>query len=907
MRRGVLPPLVTPAARMAGPTAPFAESFDTEPPVGANTLLGDPCVPEFLSGSDLGSAELVLPPPPIPPIAQKPSDEAPMPELIDGRYEMHEELAVGGMSRVFRAFDRSLNRDIALKVLRSRFMQKDEVALRFVEEARVTARLQHPGIVPVYETGKLRDGRPYIAMKLVHGRTLKDLLAARSTPQQDRAHFISIFEQVCQTMAYCHSRGVLHRDLKPENIMVGAFGEAQVMDWGLAKTYDPNGACIDPSQLGGNLSYLSEYKGENPSEAIEDTKIVRVHVAHGMDGATEAGQILGTFQYMPPEQALGETDRLDFRSDVFALGAIMCQILTGKPPYSLQRAEARRQARGAELGPAFAEMDKSGGDLELVALAKRCLNPVQAERPRDAGALALEVAAYLRGVQERLHDELVRQVAADANVRTRLHAEAAARTVKRTFTASGLAIVALLSIASFVALYYRGQRDALASVEEGKRQARTQWIESGLKEADGQVRRAWGAPGPPDEWRNQLDLADKTMQNIRQLVAQDPEPGQYFDRLAALAKTAARSRGEYELLLRLDRLRLEDTDSHPDLNRASQLGVEYAQAFNASELAPLADATGAALARLEASPAKAKFLVQCLNWLTATSNAAERQRLSEMLASSLPASVGLSDWLAAAEAKEFEKMRSLAEKMAAAGIDPDMAVVLGAHARRVGADEAAEILLKDGLARGADPFHAHRELGFICRNAPEKRAEAIRHLSAAQALRPGWAFPHVDLALALSKDRRTIEALDQLRQAVKVEPDCVPAWWHLAGLQRDTGRYADAVKSFRELLKDPARLGRDMRGKARIAASMAAVRASLTGGADAAALRKQAGDWLLEHRAQFEREPHPSDRSVLSQWRTDQKFAPIRDAEFLDAMPAAEKAEWEAVWKQVDATLAAMP
>ena len=157
------------------------------------------------------------------------------------RYQLVGELARGGMGAIFQGRDLELGRDLAVKVIREEHRDDPEMVRRFVEEAQIGGQLQHPGIVPVHELGRLPDGRMFIAMKLVRGRTLAALLAARRGPDDDRMRFLSIFEQVCQTMAYAHARGVVHRDLKPSNIMVGTFGEVQVMDWGLAKVLDQGG------------------------------------------------------------------------------------------------------------------------------------------------------------------------------------------------------------------------------------------------------------------------------------------------------------------------------------------------------------------------------------------------------------------------------------------------------------------------------------------------------------------------------------------------------------------------------------------------------------------------------------------------------------------------------------------
>src|SRR5205807_2370325 len=154
------------------------------------------------------------------------------------------------------------------------------------------------------------DRRPYFTMKLVRGQTLARLLAGRADPAQDLPRFLGVFQQVCQAVAYAHARGVIHRDLKPLNVMVGAFGEVQVMDWGLAKVLPPR-----PTAAGSEDS-----EPDKAASAIET-----VGSASG-ERATEAGCVLGTRAYMPPEQAQGDVGRVDRRADVFGLGAILCEI-----------------------------------------------------------------------------------------------------------------------------------------------------------------------------------------------------------------------------------------------------------------------------------------------------------------------------------------------------------------------------------------------------------------------------------------------------------------------------------------------------------------------------------------------------------------------------------------------------
>jgi eukaryotic-like serine/threonine-protein kinase len=242
------------------------------------------------------------------------SDTIPAPAERADRYQFFGEIARCGMGAVLRGRDPDLGRDLAVKVLLESHEDKPEMLRRFVEEAQIGGQLQHPGIVPVYELGTFADRRPYFTMKLVKGRTLSALLAERPSPAHDLPRFLSIFEAICQTVAYSHARGVIHRDLKPSNVMVGSFGEVQVMDWGLAKVLKESG--------------IADQSPDQP--APEESLVATVRSGSNQD-ESQAGSVLGTPAYMAPEQATGEIQRLDRRTDVFGLGSILCEILTGRP------------------------------------------------------------------------------------------------------------------------------------------------------------------------------------------------------------------------------------------------------------------------------------------------------------------------------------------------------------------------------------------------------------------------------------------------------------------------------------------------------------------------------------------------------------------------------------------------
>jgi WD40 repeat protein/tRNA A-37 threonylcarbamoyl transferase component Bud32/tetratricopeptide (TPR) repeat protein len=327
------------------------------------------------------------------PIVRPQSAEMPQKDA-DSRYQLQGEIARGGMGAILKGRDTDLGRDLAIKVLLDSHKNKPEVVQRFIEEAQIGGQLQHPGIAPVYELGQFADRRPFFSMKLVKGETFSKILSARKDPAEDRGRFLAIFEQVCQTMAYAHSRGVIHRDLKPANIMVGAFGEVQVMDWGLAKVL-PTGGVSDERKAHSLSSDHSVIQTLRSKAGGTTPELFGSH--------TQVGSVMGTPAYMPPEQALGEIDQLDERADVFGLAAILCEILTGRPPYvGDDGTQVFRLAVRGKLEPCFERLSVCGADAELIALTTQCLELEPKARPRDAGVLVKRITAYLTSVEARL-------------------------------------------------------------------------------------------------------------------------------------------------------------------------------------------------------------------------------------------------------------------------------------------------------------------------------------------------------------------------------------------------------------------------------------------------------------------------------------------------------------------------
>ncbi|MBE7496560.1 MAG: protein kinase [Verrucomicrobiaceae bacterium] len=240
--------------------------------------------------------------------------------LPAGSYTVGDEIAHGGMGTVLEVEDRELGRKVAMKVMRLEASASEQARARFVREATVLARLEHPNIVPIHELGRDEEGRLYYTMKLVIGRTLQAVingLNARDPHYVEHYtldRLLTVFRKVCDALAFAHSKGVLHRDLKPENIMVGEFGEVLVMDWGLAKILH------------------EEEEGADASHPVIDLQHSTFLTEEERLAQTMAGAVMGTPQYMSPEQALGQLEQLDERSDIYSLGGILYALLTLRPP-----------------------------------------------------------------------------------------------------------------------------------------------------------------------------------------------------------------------------------------------------------------------------------------------------------------------------------------------------------------------------------------------------------------------------------------------------------------------------------------------------------------------------------------------------------------------------------------------
>jgi PAS domain S-box-containing protein len=305
------------------------------------------------------------------------------------RYLIGRELGRGGMGIVYEGWDARLQRSVAVKIMDRIQHARSGGLQRFFREARVASRLEHPGIVTIHEFDVAPDGEAFIVMQLLSGHTLKRVLADTVDRAAALPALLAVFHDVCQAMASAHGAGVIHRDLKPSNIMVGPFGVVTVMDWGVAKVLADGDELIDDVDVTVPVAH----------DAAETT--------HSQ--STVAGTVFGTPSYLAPEQARGEVGHVDRRADVFGLGSILCEILTGMATFTADDTDARwKKAAAGDTAEAIGRLDACGAPLPVVMLAKRCLALDPAARPADAAEVVTDLTDYLEAGQRRAEQQLVR-------------------------------------------------------------------------------------------------------------------------------------------------------------------------------------------------------------------------------------------------------------------------------------------------------------------------------------------------------------------------------------------------------------------------------------------------------------------------------------------------------------------
>lgn len=371
------------------------------------------------------------------------------PTFVENRYAFLEEHARGGMGRILRVYDHHIGREIALKELvppdkkegqKRQTVDQAVFAKRFLEEAQITGQLEHPGIVPVYDLGHHEDGTPYYTMKFVRGQTLYS--AINNAPSfKDRLVLLSPFINLCQALAYAHSRGIIHRDIKTSNVMLGEFGETIIIDWGLAKKQGDKG------------SDEEEFEQKGSSSGSED-------IYFSDKPGTAWGQVLGTPACISPEQAQGHTNEIDHRSDIYGLGAVLYEILTTYPPFS---GTTSKEIISKVIHDAPLPIRTLAPDVPkaLAAICEKAMHKDPNQRYQSAKNLANDILRFQSGQIVKAHTYTFNELFSRLIMRYRPYTHI-------TFVA--ILLILLLSIFSYIQV--RKQRNQAILAKAGETRAR---------------------------------------------------------------------------------------------------------------------------------------------------------------------------------------------------------------------------------------------------------------------------------------------------------------------------------------------------------------------------------------------------------------------------------------------------
>jgi serine/threonine-protein kinase len=671
----------------------------------------------------------------------------PLPEAGQwlGEFELLDVIGWGGMGIVYRARQPKLNRLVALKMIRADGSADPAEVRRFRTEAEVVAGLEHPSIVPVYEVGE-RDGLLYLSMRLVEGGTLADRLDGFTADPRAAARLVA---DTAWAVHFVHQRGILHRDLKPSNILLDREGQPHVSDFGLAKRLEADASL------------------------------------------TQKGAIVGTPQYMAPEQTSGRKGAVTTATDVYGLGAVLYALLTGRPPFQGETVlETLEQVREREPEPPRRINAKVDRDLETICL--KCLQKDPQRRYESAQALAEDLERWQTG----------EPIAA----RRPSPVQRLGRWVQRhPRTATTLATVALIAAAAWMT-WDRQRLQAEAASRQVAEQAEALWRKGRLPEAEAVARRA-------------ADLLPRAGGD------------------AGLKQRVGEMVADYTLLRRLDEARLHRVNHRADAttidHRPTLAGFEAAfrEEYGVDVLG---GDEAVVLAELRRRAIRADLVAALDDWSVEMKDPAESLRLLKLANALDPDPQGIAArWRRLSVPGNVEELRKLA---AEAERDPPPTAFLV----RLGltlieaSDRAAGLrLLRLAQRRRPDDIWALAVLVEQLLDAgPDHAAEAVGYLTAAQSLRPdspvvlgnlGYALldlgryedaldyfrmfqaiePHSakihnNLGTALVRMKRIPEAVDEFRHAVALAPEDSQAWQNLGLALRDANRPADAVKALRK-------------------------------------------------------------------------------------------------------------
>jgi serine/threonine protein kinase/Tfp pilus assembly protein PilF len=703
--------------------------------------------------------------------------------------------ARGGLGEVFVAIDAELNREVALKEIQDRHADQPESRARFLLEAEITGGLEHPGIVPVYGLGSYPDGRPFYAMRFIRGDSLQEAIQRFHAPQQPGhdpqarnlafRQLLGRFVDVCQAVAYAHSRGVLHRDLKPGNVMLGKYGETLVVDWGLAKAVGQADAA--------------------PDSAATLPQPLRPALTGGLT-PTMTGSALGTPAFMSPEQAAGRLDQLGPASDVYSLGATLYCLLTGRAPISGSDVQAAlKRAQLGEFDPPRKLRPDVPRAVEAVCLKAMALRP--ADRYASPGALADDVERWLA-------DEPVRAWPEPLAVK-------AGRWVRRHKPlVSGMAAALLVTAVALTAgaWWYHDEQNRLAA-DEALRQAelerRRAVAEAAIREALDQAEASHEGlhailrkPGgvfdllnQPDRWQAQTQATAAAIDRAQALLA-NAEQGAHAE-LAQRAERLQAAQGQDKLerlfAMRLDRIRMDRCTVVDGQFNDAAASRDYHRAFGELGLAVLDNDPADTALRLRAMAIHEQLVAALDNWaavavaLKANDSAGLLLRIARLTAPD-PA------W--GDRLRQLDVWHDLAAlialtRLAPADLSAPMRELVG---RLLPADDpVTESWRRRSQARYPSDFWLNLDLGnALVKTRPQ---EAMGFFRVAIAVRPGSSAAYNNLGNVLRDQKQIDEAIATYEKARDLDPENAKTHYNLGNVRLDQKRYPEAAAAYRQAIE----------------------------------------------------------------------------------------------------------
>jgi tetratricopeptide (TPR) repeat protein/tRNA A-37 threonylcarbamoyl transferase component Bud32 len=698
------------------------------------------------------------------PATERPSDNSvlltipPLPPGATGtggasRYHKLRPHARGGLGEVFVARDEEFQREVALKEIQDRFADRADARARFLREAEVTGKLEHPGVVPVYGLGVYPDGRPYYAMRLIRGESMEEAIrrfhAGRSglpsrtlgPARQAGPTFHSLafrellgrFVMVCNAVAYAHSRGVIHRDLKPVNAMLGEYGETLVVDWGLARVMD--------------------------QPASEQTTAERpMQLGSGSGTApTEMGQVVGTPAYMPPEQAEGRLDCVGVASDVFSLGATLYNLLTGQAPYSGE--DVLAQARRAEVVPA--RQRKASVPVALEAVCQKAMARKPEDRYLRAQALAEEVQRWLAGEPVLAWPEPL-TVKAGRWVRK-----------NRVLAASAAAAALVALVLGTAGGVYRQQQRA------GARQQ----AELGLTQAV-VLRQGY-----------RFKDATAMLEQVRGWTAQAADT----ELDARLVQAAA----ELALAEDLDRVR-QKAATLVEGKWVAYLGSkEYPKVLARHGLDVLESDRDELVERIQASAVRESIVAALDDWALWETDQPRRQQLLRLANNADEPDPWRQGVRLALLGKDISAARQFVRSIEKGKRTPGAALLLAAGLG-MKSEEATAFLRRMQQVR-PDDFWLSFFLGNFL-SAQKKNQSAADCYLVAVALRPDSAPAQYNLGNALRAQGKADEAIECYMRAIDIDPNFALGHNDIGTLLRDKGKVDEAIERYHEAIRIDPRL-----------------------------------------------------------------------------------------------------